>query len=79
MTPAARAWVVLAAGVATYDVFCPEGQTMSEGADRGLQKHPWLVRIAIGLVAVHVANAVPAKGDPIHLLLAPLGRRRCCE
>jgi hypothetical protein len=79
MSHAGVAWGVLAASVVTYDVLCPQGQTMSEGADRGLAKHPWLTRIAIGLVAIHVANAVPAKGDPIHLLLAPLGRRRCSE
>ena len=79
MSHASKAWGVLAAGVVAYDVLCPQGQTMSEGADRGIHKHPWLTRIAIALVAIHVANAVPAKGDPIHLLLAPLGRRRCSE
>ena len=70
MTTSGRAWLALAAAVTLYDVFCEDGETLSEGADRALHKHPWLTRLAIAMVAGHVANAVPARGDPIHLIFS---------
>lgn len=62
-----RAWLILAAGVIGYDLWCKPGETLSEGADKWILKHPWLARLGLGVVAVHVANLVPAKADPIHL------------
>lgn len=67
MTPADRAWIALGVGVIGYDVFCQEGQTLSEAADRYMLRHPWLVRGAAFALAAHVCNLVPARFDPIHL------------
>ena len=67
MRPADRAWLTLAVGVGAYDLCCAPGETLSEGADR----YPrWLVVPGATLIAAHVANLIPARLDPIHLLFA---------
>lgn len=66
------AWGVLAAGVATYDALCPHGQTLSEGVDRAIEKHPVLTILAVGAVALHLLNVYEHYGlerlDVIHKL-----------
>ena len=49
-----------------YDAFCKPGETLSEGADRWIEKHPWLARIVMAVIAAHVANVIPQRTDPIH-------------
>lgn len=61
-----QAWAVLVTCVVVYDVLCRDGETLSEGADRWIRRHPWLARLAVGVVAFHVANLLPQKADPIH-------------
>lgn len=63
---AKRSWAVLGGFVLLHDVLCSNGQTLSEGADRALDRHPVLTRVAIGLTALHLANALPPTLDPIH-------------
>jgi hypothetical protein len=70
--PADRAWIALATGVVVYDVLAPPAQTLSEGADRYMLKHPWKTRAVAAAVAAHVCNALPDRCDPIHLLFAGL-------
>ena len=63
------AWAGLVAGVAAYDVFCPEGETLSEGIDRGLEsKYKQLITLGIGITALHLVNILPPVVDPLHHL-----------
>lgn len=64
--PAKTAWMVLGAGVLAHDVFCKQGETLSEGVDRALESHKVLALGAIALTALHLANVIPPKYDPIH-------------
>lgn len=70
--PSTVAWATLAGGVALYDCVCPKGETLSEAADRGLERPigKFLVSGAIATVALHLANVIPQKYDPIHYALA---------
>lgn len=69
--PSTVAWGTIAAGVAAYDVFCPQGETLSEGVDRALER-PYGKVIALGAIAVtaaHLANLLPERVDPFHQAL----------
>lgn len=66
---ARRAWAGLAAGVVAYEIACPNGELMSEGVDRALEKHPVLTMLAIGATALHLANLLPEQIDPFHQTL----------
>lgn len=73
MRPSTKAWGVLVAGVAAYDVLSPSGETLSEGIDRALERHPVsraLTLAAIGVTALHLANVLPEEVDPFHRALA---------
>lgn len=59
---ATMGWIALGAGVAIFDRYAPE--TLTNRAHR--TEHPWAARIAIGTVALHLANALPERLDPIH-------------
>ena len=63
-----KAWLALAGGVILYDALCPEGQTLSEGVDHFLEKHPVMTLGAIAITAGHLSNLIPEKIDPIHHL-----------
>lgn len=63
---ARNGWIVLGLGVVAYDYLAPPHQTLSEGVDKALEKHPVLTTIAIGAVALHLLNVLPPQYDPIH-------------
>lgn len=68
--PSTLAWCGLVAGVAAYDILCPQGETMSEGVDRALE-HPTKKIAALGAIAItaaHLANLIPQQVDPFHHL-----------
>jgi hypothetical protein len=67
-----RAWIVLGVYVVAYDVLADTEQTLSEGADRYMLKHPWLTRGVALAVAGHVCNLLPDRYDVIHRLFAGL-------
>jgi hypothetical protein len=72
LQPSTKAWIVLASGVVTYDLFAPSGQTLSEGVDRFLDHSPVAKAITLGAIAVtagHLSNLIPEKYDPIHRLV----------
>lgn len=72
MSPASKAWAALGVGVAAYEVMCPKGETLSEGVDRALERHPAARAATIGLIAVtamHLANILPERFDPYHRAL----------
>lgn len=62
---AKRGWLAVGALVGAYELAAPEGQLLSEGVDRALEKHPLLVTAAVGSVALHLLNAIPEQIDPI--------------
>lgn len=72
ISPATKAWIGLAAGIATYEVLCPQGETLSEGVDRAIERNKF-TKIAtlgaIGITAAHLANLLPKKLDPYHQAL----------
>lgn len=68
LAPGELAWATLGLGVVAYNSMTSEGQMLSEQADRWVDRHPILTRTIVGVVAAHVANAAPAKYDPIHWL-----------
>lgn len=61
------AWIVLAALVVIWEIYCPEGELLSEAVDRWIEVHPILARIPVLLVAAHLANFLPDRIDPMHL------------
>lgn len=63
LRPSDRAWLALLVGVAVYEVLSRDGELLSEAADRYRQAHPWLVRGAVIIVAVHLLRAVPDRYD----------------
>lgn len=63
---ARRGWLGLAAGILAYEVTCPDGELLSEGVDRALEKHPVATMLAIGVTALHLANLLPEQIDPFH-------------
>lgn len=67
LSPADHAWLTLAAGVAVWDVCGAE--TLSAAAGRYHQARPWLTRVVVAYLAAHLLGAIPARGDPLCLLL----------
>ena len=64
----------MAGGVLVYDVLAPDGETLSEGADRWLERHPYLTRAVIMTVARHLVNELGI--DPLALTFGLLRRWR---
>lgn len=64
---AAFAWGALVGGVVAYDLFAPQGETLSEGVDRALEsRFKYVAMGAIAVTAAHLINAIPEQLDPIH-------------
>lgn len=74
--PSDKAWIALGVGVFGYDAFCGPGETMSEGADRYMRHHPWLVRFVAFALAAHVCNLVPDRFDAVHQMFVSVRRIR---
>lgn len=72
--PSDAAWVALGVGVLSYDLLAPAGETMSEGADRYMLRHPWLVRGVAFALAGHCCNLLPDRYDPLHHAFAAVRR-----
>lgn len=64
---AKQAWVILTAGVLSYEIACRDGQLLSEGVDDWLISRPILTRAAIAAMALHLGNAVPKRYDIVSL------------
>ena len=60
------AWIALGLGIFTYEACAPEGELLSEAADRYMAAHPWVTRAVVGLVAAHLTNLLPPWLDPLH-------------
>lgn len=58
-------WLVVLGVVVACEAVAPEGELLSEGADKAMERHPILTRLAIELVARHLMNDLPPRWDPI--------------
>lgn len=65
---AERAWLGLGAAILAYEIACPQDHLLSQGVDRAIEKHPVATRLAIGITALHLANALPRQLDPFYQL-----------
>jgi hypothetical protein len=68
MRRAEKAWLAIGGIVIANNVTAEPGGTLSEVVDDWLIAHPVLTRTVIALFALHLANAVAARYDPIHLV-----------
>jgi hypothetical protein len=66
LQPSDLAWITLAAGVLTYEVYCPTGQLLSDAADRYRTRRPLLINLVVLTVASHLVRLTPRPIDPIH-------------
>lgn len=66
LRPSDRAWLALAAGVVGYELAAPRNELLSEAVDRYLEAHPWITRVTVTAVALHLLNFIPGQLDPIH-------------
>lgn len=62
--PSKVAWATIGGFALAFDIFAPEGQTLSEGVDKALESHKVLTTLAVGATALHLLNKLPAKIDP---------------
>lgn len=76
MKPSDRAWCVLGSGVVIYNLCSNDGETLSEGVDRYLEKSPHKTRLIVAILAVHLVNVVPKQYDPVHFLFVMLKLKR---
>lgn len=60
------AWACITIFVLAYNFTSPPGGTLSEAADGWIRRHPVLVRLAVLLLAAHIANLLPRRVDVIH-------------
>lgn len=67
--PATKAWAMLLVSVVAYDLLCPSGETLSEGVDVMLARHPVATASAIGITSLHLMNMLPETVDPWHRAL----------
>lgn len=70
MRPSEKAWIALGLGVVIWDVFGPEGETLSEAFDGWISTPLGRVLAVVGtaLVVAHLHNMVDSRYDPISWL-----------
>lgn len=68
VSSADKAWMVLVAGVITWDVVCEPGQMLSEASAQHAKDHPFIAYLVVGSVAAHLVGRIPSSVDPIHWL-----------
>ncbi|QBP33342.1 hypothetical protein SEA_BRUTONGASTER_128 [Gordonia phage BrutonGaster] len=67
----AKAWVAIAGFSAYHELFCDDGELLSEAIDRAIEKHPILTRLIFVIIMLHLNNWIPKKLmwlDPFHQL-----------
>ena len=61
------AWLTLVTGALCYNLTAPEGELLSEAADRYRTRHCWVIRLLIFATALHLTRTVPRCFDVYHL------------
>jgi len=64
---AKQAWVLLATGVLSYELYCKDGELLSECVDGWLISRRVLTRAIIAALALHLGNALPVRYDVVSL------------
>ena len=64
---AKQAWALLAAAAFSYEIYCKDGELLSEAVDRWLLSRPILTRTIIAAFALRLANALPMRYDVVSL------------
>ena len=59
-----------------HNLTAEDGDTLSEAVDDWLKAYPVLTRSVIAVFALHLANAIAAPVDPVHLAFSAARRRR---
>ena len=65
---ASHGWWGLISAVAAWELACAEGELLSEGFDRLLERHPVWPRVAVVVVAMHLVNWLPQRFDPFTVM-----------
>ncbi len=52
--------------ITAFELACNDGETISEGTDKIIEKHPILTRAVIGYTALHLMNLLPEELDLFH-------------
>lgn len=73
---AAKGWLAIGALVLAHEYFAPEGELLSEGVDRAIEKHRFLAIGAVVITAAHLINVLPESIDPYHQSLQALRRHQ---
>ncbi|MGB5794441.1 MAG: hypothetical protein WBH51_01465 [Mycolicibacter algericus] len=76
MRPRTKAWIGLGAGVAAWDVFAEERETLSDASRDAMEANPLIVGSVITVTALHLAGKLPTWADPIHWVAELLERLR---
>jgi hypothetical protein len=76
MSRAKKAWLAIAVIVVGHNVSADDGDTLSEVVDGWIAAHPWLARSVIAVLALHLANAISNRVDPVHLVFVGVRARR---
>lgn len=71
-----KVWLTIGGLVLAHNLTADEGDTLSEAVDSWLTTHPVATRAAIAVLALHLANAVRAHYDPVHIAFTVARRRR---
>lgn len=61
---AKQMWAVIAGIVIYHELACADGELLSEGYDRGLEKHAVLIYGITAITVGHLLNLLPPKADP---------------
>lgn len=74
MRPADRAWLVLGAGVAIWDIACDPDEMLSAASSRYTKARPLLWRLVVIYVAGHLIHCWPERVDLLSGLARAFGR-----
>jgi hypothetical protein len=55
-----KTWCAILGIVVAHDLLADDGQLLSEIADEWMLAHPWLTRVGVMAVALHLINAFEA-------------------
>lgn len=75
---AKQAWVLLATGVLSYELYCKDGELLSECVDEWLDCRPLLTRAVIAALALHLGNLLPARYDVVSLGFFVMRKAKRC-
>ena len=74
MRPGDRAWLVLAAGVAAWDIIAPPGEMLSDASFRYSRTHKVVWHCTVIYFAGHLMHVWPKRYDPLSALARTCGR-----